>query len=103
MFKLLNNLRLLWDAPKRIAAMQRELRDQDRRLQLLEQLVQVGVDVHPSRNGSWAVVCLQGKQDYVSFIDLGHADIHEIQSFIRRFSRDRRAVDVPHFMLRDGR
>lgn len=52
----------------------------------------VTVDVHQYSH-SWAVISIQGqKSDFIKFIDLGPADIFEIQKFLRQF--DRTKVDA---------
>lgn len=43
---------------------------------------------------SWAVISIQGKSvDYIKFVELSQQDAREIQSFLRRFDRDRVKVD----------
>lgn len=59
--------------------------------------IDVSVDVHQYRGArSWAVVSLQGeKTDYIKFIDLGSAELREIQTFLSQFDRSERIkVDV---------
>lgn len=48
--------------------------------------MEVGVDVN-HYSGSWAVVSIQGKNDYIKFMDLGQRDIQEIARFLRQFDR----------------
>jgi hypothetical protein len=58
--------------------------------------IDVSVDVHQYAP-SWAVISMQGeKADYIKFIDLGRAEIREIQKFLRQFERSK--IDsAPHF------
>jgi hypothetical protein len=51
----------------------------------LEKRLQLGVDFHP-RGGSWAVVCVEGKPEYVKFIDLSKRDAEEIRHILRSFA-----------------
>ncbi len=58
--------------------------------------IEVAVDVH-EYNDSWAVICVNGKSDYVKFCNLGASDLREIQSFLKRFEYSKRIVDsAPH-------
>lgn len=60
----------------------------------LEQRLQLGVDVHCNKHEkSWAVVVIEGKPNYVKFIDLNRGDAQEIRSILRRFSKGRFTVD----------
>ena len=47
------------------------------------------------RSSSWAVISIQGKQDYIKFIELGHSDIYEIQGFLRNFDRNVKIDSTP--------
>jgi hypothetical protein len=50
--------------------------------------IDVSVDVHESPySESWAVISIQGKPDYVKFLNLGHSDLMEIKRFLRKFDR----------------
>ncbi|MDC7248618.1 MAG: hypothetical protein PQJ49_01705 [Sphaerochaetaceae bacterium] len=65
----------------------------------LKSLVNVGVDVHlhnPREN--WAVICIQGKPDYVKFVHLGERDIKEIQRFLRNFDSKNVTIDTPMYL-----
>lgn len=49
----------------------------------------ISVDVH-HYSPSWAVISIQGKKsDYIKFINLGAADMSEIQHFLRQFERSK--------------
>jgi hypothetical protein len=59
---------------------------------------QVGLDIH-TKKGSWAVVCINGKPDYVSFFNLKAADAHQVKAFLNHFrARDDRniVIDSPY-------
>ena len=56
------------------------------RLNKLEELINVGVDVH-HKGRSWAVICMEGKPDYIKFIDLDKKTLFEIGQFLRQFER----------------
>jgi len=47
----------------------------------------VSVDFHERAN-SWACISIQGKSDYVKFIDLGDSDLRQISQFLRQFERN---------------
>lgn len=57
-------------------------------------LVDVGVDINP-HDGSWAVVCLKGRPEYVKFVDLGKQDIRVIVDFLKRFEYNNLTIDSP--------
>ena len=51
--------------------------------------IDVSVDVH-QYSKSWAVISIQGKKtDYIKFVDLGEAEIVDIQRFLRNFDRSK--------------
>jgi hypothetical protein len=56
--------------------------------------IDVSVDVQRYAP-SWACISIQGKTDYVKFVNLGERDLREISRFLSRF--DRTKVDAaPH-------
>ena len=59
----------------------------------LASCMEVGVDVH-MKGGSWAVICLKGKPEYVKFIDLGHSNIMQISQFLRQFEDQHSTIDA---------
>ena len=61
----------------------------------LQKLVQVGVDVG-YHNGSWAVICIAGKSEYVNFVNLGREDVQRVRQFLRQFEGSQRTIDLPH-------
>lgn len=64
-----------------------KLNEQSQNIDKLLQGLDVSVDVHEYRPfESWAVISLQGqKTDYLKFIDLRDAEIHDIARFLRRY------------------
>ena len=65
---------------------------QERKIKNFLNNFEVSVDVHQYAH-SWAVVSIQGrKSDFIKFIDLGPAEILDIQKFLRQF--DRTKVDA---------
>ena len=63
----------------------------------INKLFSVGVDVDMrDRHHSWAVVCMEGKPDYVKFIDLSRSEVKDVRNFLRQFEGcNRRRVDSP--------
>lgn len=52
--------------------------------------IDVSVDVHETPYAeSWAVISIQGKNDFIKFINLGQSDLREIQHFLRQFDRNK--------------
>lgn len=68
-----------------------------RKVDLFSQVINVGVDVHQRHGRSWAVVCIQGKADYIAFVDLDPNEIRTIQQFLRNFERNNTTIDAPKF------
>nr|DAX70998.1 MAG TPA: hypothetical protein [Caudoviricetes sp.] len=63
---------------------------------MYNQITDVAVDVgfHDSER-SWAVVCVEGRPEYVKFIPLSGADARTIMNFLRQFQYSRLIVDSP--------
>jgi uncharacterized protein with von Willebrand factor type A (vWA) domain len=90
------------DAMARVHRIHEENKLLNQRLRLLLNNFGAGLDVEISGHKyarSWAVVCLQGeKADFVKFVDLGDAEIREIQRYIYQFERGKTAIDAaPQF------
>jgi len=68
----------------------------------LKSIVKVGVDYNKAyithQDYSWAVVCIEGKQDFVQFYTLGRPEAQEIQRFLRQFSKANKTQDLPFGM-----
>lgn len=67
---------------------------------MINSMIDVGTDVDLYSDHSWAVVCIKGRPEYVSFIPLSHRDAHEVLEFLKRFRYSNRVVDSP-FAFRD--
>ncbi len=69
--------------------------------EMMNSMIDVGTDVgFCSDDHSWAVVCIKGRPEYVSFIPLSHRDAHEVLEFLKRFRYSNRVIDSP-FAFRD--
>jgi len=80
---------------KRIDSLERELHTTENRIKALEDLVQVGVDIN-IYGESWAVVCINGKPEYVNFIRIRDDEAHKIFRFFKSF--EKKCIDAPHGM-----
>lgn len=63
---------------------------------MYNQITDVAVDVgfHDSEH-SWAVVCVEGRPEYVKFIPLSRADARTVMNFLRQFQYSQLIVDSP--------
>lgn len=68
--------------------------------QLMNSMMDVGTDIHLHSEHSWAVVCIKGHPEYVSFMPLSHRDAHEVLELLKRFRYSDRVIDSP-FAFRD--
>ena len=68
--------------------------------QLMNSMMDVGTDIHLHSNHSWAVVCIKGHPEYVSFMPLSHRDAHEVLELLKRFRYSDRVIDSP-FAFKD--
>ena len=68
--------------------------------QLMNSMMDVGTDIHLHSDHSWAVVCIKGHPEYVSFIPLSLRDAHEVLEVLKRFRYSNRVIDSP-FAFRD--
>ncbi|AZU98881.1 hypothetical protein pW2_43 [Bacillus phage pW2] len=55
----------------------------------------IAVDHNPYENQSWAVVCVDGKPDYVKFVSLTNRETREVMEYLSRFDRGSRIWDSP--------
>ena len=63
---------------------------------LITQLVDIGVDVgFHSEDHSWAVICIEGKQEYVKFLPLETKDARDVLRFLKQFEYSRQVIDSP--------
>ena len=63
--------------------------------QLMNSIMDVGTDIHLHSEHSWAVVCIKGHPEYVSFMPLSHRDAHEVLELLKRFRYSNRVIDSP--------
>lgn len=68
--------------------------------QLMNSMMGVGTDIHLHSDHSWAVVCIKGHPEYVSFMPLSHRDAHEVLELLKRFRYSDRVIDSP-FAFKD--
>lgn len=68
--------------------------------QLINSMMDVGTDIHLHSDHSWAVVCIKGHPEYVSFMPLSHRDAHEVLELLKRFRYSNRVIDSP-FAFKD--
>ena len=72
----------------------------EKEVEFLNSLVKIGVDIH-FRSDSWAVVCINGKAEYVNFFVLKDMDAREIKSFLRKFDNRNITLDLPRGYTRE--
>ena len=63
--------------------------------QLVNSMMDVGTDIHLHSDHSWAVVCIKGHPEYVSFIPLSSGDARDVIRFLQRFKYSDRVIDSP--------
>lgn len=63
--------------------------------QLMNSMLDVGTDIHLHSDHSWAVVCIKGHPEYVSFMPLSHRDAHEVLEVLKHFRYSDRVIDSP--------
>lgn len=68
--------------------------------QLMNSMMDVGTDIHLHSDHSWAVICIKGHPEYVSFMPLSHRDAHEVLELLKRFRYSNRVIDSP-FAFKD--
>jgi len=67
---------------------------QQKQIDFLNSLCKVGVDFHGKPYAdSWAVVCIQGKPDYINFFMLKNRDAQSIKYFLRDFAKKNITID----------
>lgn len=63
---------------------------------MYNQITDVAVDVgFHDLEYSWAVVCVEGRPEYVKFIHLSGADARTVMNFLRQFQYSKLIVDSP--------
>jgi len=78
-----------------IDLLEEQISEQRKKINLLNSLVEVGIDVH-FRGDSWAVICVAGKVEYVKFVMVKNGrDARDIQTFLRQFQQENITMDLP--------
>ena len=72
----------------------RALHEVDEMKLLYQSITNVGVDVDYNRH-SWAVICIDGRPEYVKFVDLKGSEARDIKSFVNQFGKKKAVVDSP--------
>lgn len=63
---------------------------------MYNKITDVAADVgFHDENHSWAVVCVEGRPEYVKFIPLSGADARTVMNFLRQFQYSKLIVDSP--------
>ena len=63
--------------------------------QLMNSMMDVGTDIHLHNDHSWAVVCIKGHPEYVSFMPLSSGDTRDVIRFLQQFKYSNRVIDSP--------
>ena len=63
--------------------------------QLMNSMMDVGTDIHLHSDHSWAVVCIKGHPEYVSFMPLSSGDARDVIRFLQQFKYSNRVIDSP--------
>lgn len=61
----------------------------------MNSMMDVGTDIHLHSDHSWAVVCIKGHPEYVSFMPLSSGDARDVTRFLQRFKYSNRVIDSP--------
>ena len=67
---------------------------------MINSMIDVGTDVGFYSDHSWAVVCIKGHPEYVSFMPLSSDNARDVIRFLQRFKYSDRVIDSP-FGFRD--
>lgn len=60
----------------------------------------ISADINHYEDQSWAVISIQGKPEYVKFVNLSNQDMRSVHSFLKQFERTNRVIDSPLKFLR---
>jgi len=96
----------IYEIYEKIASTNRQLLFTREQLHRLDRLYNMAVDIdnpNYSHSGSWAVIVLNGKPEYMRFIRLPKGDMLEIARFLRQFDVGNRppTLDFPHGIPKD--
>jgi hypothetical protein len=69
----------------------------DKRLRRIEKLVDIGVD-YSQYGGSWAVICLRGKPEYVHFVRGDVREMKQLRDFLKSYQHANLTIDLPYPM-----
>ncbi|WP_079709796.1 hypothetical protein [Paraliobacillus ryukyuensis] len=76
-----------------------QLQDQNQKIieenNILMKQFNISADINHYENHSWAIISIQGKPEYVKFIDLSNQDMRSVHSFLKQFERTNRSIDSP--------
>ena len=64
-------------------------------LENIRNMFEIGADIHLKDRNSWAVICMNGKPEYVKFVPLQGKDARMVIDMLRQFSPGRRTIDSP--------
>ena len=67
--------------------------DQD----FINQAMRIGADVH-FRSKSWAVICLEGRPDFVKLVEFSETELRELRRFLQEMERRGAEVRVDTFL-----
>lgn len=62
---------------------------------MMNSMIDVGTDIHLHSDHSWAVVCIKGHPEYVSFMPLSSGDARDVIRFLQQFKYSNRVIDSP--------
>lgn len=92
-----NFKKVLDETATELAETQHRLSQAETDIENFKKLLDIGVDVYDG-GGSWAVICLKGKRDYIKFVCLKEASIREIQYFLSQFRGADLRIDGSSFI-----
>jgi len=75
----------------------KDLYNLDKRLHRIEKLVDIGVD-YSQYGGSWAVICLRGKPEYVHFVRGDVKEMKQLLDFLKSYQHANMTFDLPYPM-----
>ncbi|MCE7039260.1 hypothetical protein [Dyadobacter sp. CY312] len=70
-------------------------------LKELKSTLDVGVDYHSVRSPSWAIVCVNGKADYIKLFTFNPGYADEIKRFLKNFEPQNITIDRPMGLPKD--
>jgi hypothetical protein len=93
----IQNYRVLKDNLNRIETLNKRVVERNN---ILMKEFNISADINPYSNRSWAVISINGKPDYIRFINLANKDMHTIHRFLKQFEANNVTVDSP-FQFKD--